>query len=350
MKQNIAIHESLSGFHPHWVAYCQKEGIPFKIVNCYANDIIDQLSDCVALMWHFQDSTPKDFLFAKQLLFSLHANNKIVFPNFYTAWHFDDKLGQKYLLESIGAPFVPSYLFYSSKEANAWVSTTEFPKVFKLRGGAGSRNVKLIKTRKEARKIVRKIFSKGIQQYNAYGSLKERYRKYKLGKNSFYDVFKGLLRFIYSPPYARIAGRERGYVYFQDFIPNNDSDIRVIVIHNKAFAIKRMVRKNDFRASGSGNILYEKKHFDEATIKLSFELATKLKSQSAAFDFVYKDGKPLVVEVSYGFVKEGYDACPGYWDSEMNWHEGPFNPYGWMVDTIIKSINRLKDNEVDSKD
>jgi glutathione synthase/RimK-type ligase-like ATP-grasp enzyme len=50
---------------------------------------------------------------------------------------------------------------------------------------------------------------------------------------------------------------EKNYVYFQDFIPQNDFDIRIIVIGKRAFAIKRMVRKGDFRASGSGNIKYD---------------------------------------------------------------------------------------------
>jgi len=97
-----------------------------------------------------------------------------------------------------------------------------------------------------------------------------------------------------------------------------------------------MVRKNDFRASGSGNILYEKENFQIDTIKLSFDLTEKLKSQCAAFDFVYDStGKALVVEVSYGFVTAGYDPCVGYWDKSLNFHEGPFNPQEWMVETLI---------------
>lgn len=40
-----------------------------------------------------------------------------------------------------------------------------------------------------------------------------------------------------------------------------------------------MVRENDFRASGSGSIHYEKELFDETTLKLSFEIAKKLKTQ-----------------------------------------------------------------------
>lgn len=131
-------------------------------------------------------------------------------------------------------------------------------------------------------------------------------------------------------------GREVGYIYFQDFIPNNDHDIRVIVIGDKAFAIKRMVRKNDFRASGSGNILYDKQYFDDQVIKLSFDIQVKLKSQCTAMDFVYKDDNPLLVEVSYGFVPEVYEDCPGYWDENLNWHEGKFDPYGRMVELVLR--------------
>ena len=180
-----------------------------------------------------------------------------------------------------------------------------------------------------------KSFGKGFSQYDAISNLKERIRKYFLGKTELYDVFKGFVRLIYPTKYAIVAGRERGYVYFQEYIPDCDHDIRVIVVNDKAFAIKRMVRENDFRASGSGCILYEKKLFDENLIRISFDLAKKLQTQSVAFDFVYSQGYPLLVEISYGFVKEGYDPCVGYWDSDMNWYPGAFDPCAWMVESLL---------------
>ena len=62
----------------------------------------------------------------------------LFFPNFKTVWHFDDKLGQKYLFESIKAPLVTSYAFLYKAGALLWANKASFPKVFKLRGGAGS--------------------------------------------------------------------------------------------------------------------------------------------------------------------------------------------------------------------
>ena len=286
-------------------------------------------------MWHHHQGSPQDLIAAKPILFALQQAGIKVFPDFNTNWHFDDKLGQKYLLEAIGAPLVPTWIFYSKVEALNWAKSTDFPKVFKLRGGAGSANVKLIKTKKEAIKIINKAFGKGFKNYDKWGSLKERYRKWRLGKNNTLDVIKGVARFFIEPSYSTILGRERGYVYFQDFIPGNDHDIRVIVIGNKAFAIKRMVRKNDFRASGSGHIKYEKEHFDPQLIHLAFNIHKKLKSQCTAMDFVFDQSQPKIVEISYGFSPEGYDACQGYWDENLNWHEGAFDPYGWMIEEVL---------------
>lgn len=332
----IAIHHRPSGFSKHWINYCEETNIPYKIVNCYSNSIIDDLNDCDALMWHFHQTNHKDVLFAKQLVYSLQAAGKKVFPDFYTAWHFDDKVGQKYLLESIEAPLVPSYIFYDKKEALDWADNATFPKVFKLRRGAGSSQVKLIGNKKVARKLIRKAFGSGFSQYDSGSNLKERWRLYRIGKTNLLNVLKGVIRLGYTTKFDRVAGNEKGYVYFQDFIPENSSDTRVIVINNKAFAIRRMVRENDFRASGSGIVEYKKELFDEETVKLSFDLADRINSQSLALDFVYNDGQPLIVEVSFGFTCEVYESCEGYWDRAMNWHAGPFNPQEWMVETILE--------------
>lgn len=335
----IAIHNSTFGFHPRWITYCEKQGIPFKLVNCYANDLIEQLEGCKALMWHFNQGSHRDNIIAKQILFALEHTGLQVFPNFRTAWHFDDKVAQKYLFEAVGAPLVPSYVFFDKQEALRWVDQTTFPKVFKLRGGAGSQNVRLVHTKTECIKLINKAFGRGFPKYDAWGSLKERIYKFQRGKMPFFEVVKGIIRLFYAPPYARLGASEVGYVYFQDFIPNNDSDIRIIVIGNKAFGLKRFVRDNDFRASGSGSFAYDRELFDINTVKISFEINKRLNLQVGVFDFVFdENNKPLIVELSYGYSHEAYDNCPGYWDENLVWHEGKTTKEEWMVDLVINQL------------
>lgn len=332
----IAIHNS-GGFAPRWVEYCTKAGIEFKLVNAYDSDIISQVENCDAFMWHFKHYDYKDVLFAKQLLFSLEENGLKVFPDFHTAWPFDDKIGEKYLLEAIHAPLVPSYVFYTKSDALKWISGTSFPKVFKLRGGSGASNVKLALNSREARKLVSKSFGRGFAQFDRIGYLKERIRLWKEGKDSFIGVLKGVARLFIITDFAKMHGREKGYAYFQDFIPNNTYDIRVCVIGNKAFAIKRLSREGDFRASGSGNLIYDKQQIDERCIIAAFSVNEKLKMQSVGFDFIFDEAQePMIVEISYCYTPQAYDNCEGYWTSDMQWHEGThFDFCGWMIENML---------------
>jgi len=336
----IAIHHNPGLFSDRWIEYCKENSINYKIVNCYDSDIMGQLNDCDALMWHFSHVNYKDKLFAKQLLFSIELSGKKVFPDFRTCWHFDDKVGQKYLLETIGAPLVPSYVFYTKRDAQKWVNKTTFPKVFKLRGGAGSSNVKLVRSRKEAQRIVSKAFYLGFSQFDRWAYLKERIRKVREGQDSDIGIFKGIGRLFIPTEYAKMHHKEKGYVYFQDYIPDNTFDIRVIVIGNKAFAIKRMNRSNDFRASGSGLLVYQKTEINDECIKIAFEVNNILKAQCLAYDFVFNEKKePLIVEISFGFSAHAYDLCPGFWTSDMEWHHCKFNPQYWIIENLILSIS-----------
>lgn len=331
----IAIHHRQGSFSERWIEYCEKESIDYKLVDAFDNTIIEQLKDCDVFMWHHHHALYKDVLTAKRILFALeHAGIK-VFPNFNTGWHFDDKVAQKYLLEAIGAPLVPSYVFYDKEQALEWAKKTTYPKVFKLKGGAGASNVKLVKNYSHAVALINKAFGRGFSQFDRIGYLKERFNKFRNGKISFISTLKSLIRIFILPKFAKHQSREKGYIYFQEFIPNNDFDTRVVVINGEvAAAEKRFVRKGDFRASGSGLFDYEDINID--LIKVAFDVAHKLNLQSVAFDFILdKNEKPLIVEISYGFGVTGINNVPGYWDKQLNWYEGYFNPQEWMVENFL---------------
>lgn len=334
----IAIHKSSWGFSSEWINYCEKNNISYKIVNCYTSDIISQLEDCEVLMWHHHHSDAKDVLFAKGVLFALEQAGKKVFPEFNAGWHFDDKVGQKYLLEAVGAPMAKTWVFYEKSDALKWIEQTSFPKVFKLRGGAGSTNVKLIRTKSHAKKMVRRAFGKGFPAYDKWNDLKEQYLRYTQGRLVWMSLVKSIRRVFVSTRFAKTVGNQKGYVYFQEFIPNNDSDIRVIAIGDRAFAIKRMTRPNDFRASGGGVIMFDKALIDERCIKVAFETSKKINATVVAYDFVFDScNNPLIVEINYGFAHQPYFNCPGYWDRDLVWHEGKFNQVEWILEEYLKN-------------
>lgn len=341
----IAIHDNLDGFSKEWISYCEKNNLNYIVVNAYDTNIIEQLKEVDIFLWHHHHAYYKDVLFSKQLLFSLEQAKKIVFPDFFTGWHFDDKVGQKYLLEAISAPIVPSYVFYSKNEALKWAYSTEYPVVFKLRGGAGSANVKLVKTRSECLYLINKSFGKGFSQFDKVGYLKEQFLKFVNRKATIKDVFRGVKRILFNTEFGKMAKREKGYVYFQKFIPNNTFDTRIVIIGGEiAFGEKRFVRKNDFRASGSGEFSYE--DINLKAVEIAFNVAQLLELQAVAFDFITDEkGNSLIVEISYGFGTNGLKGCSGYWDSSLNWHvHKSYDISGLILNNLIdKYKNKISD-------
>ena len=336
----IAIQNTPGTFSDKWIEYCEQNSINYKIVNCYASDIIQQLEDCDGLMWHWLHSDSKAMLFARQLTYTLQKAGKKIFPDTNTCWHFDDKVGQKYLLEALGAPLVPSYVFYDEDEAIAWAQQTNYPKVFKLRGGAGSLNVSIVNNLAKAIELIKRAFGEGVSPIpSLHTDIKTKLKKIKSLSQLWKKITK-LNKYIEDTRNdKKMFSLEKGYAYFQEFIPDNDHDIRVIVIGQKAFAIKRIVRDNDFRASGSGMIIHAPDQIPLDCIKSGFELAKKLNTQCIAVDYIFQKDKMLLIEISYGFASKGYLNCPGYWDADLKWHEGTFTPEWFMISDFLKSFN-----------
>ncbi|HOJ19261.1 MAG TPA: hypothetical protein PLT92_11935 [Ignavibacteriaceae bacterium] len=332
----IAIHHTPGSFSDRWIEYCKKTNTSYKIVSAYANDIVEECRDCDIFLWNHLQNRYRDLLFAKSLMVSLEIAGKKVFPDFRTCWHFDDKIGQKYLLESVNAPFVPTYIFFDKKSALEWINETDFPKVFKLSRGASSNNVRLVKSKTKAVRLIKRGFNKGFTQINRWNEWKERYRLFRQLKKPYFWLVKGLIYLVTRSEFDKMQAPEKGYIYFQDFIANNKYDIRVIVIGDKAFAIKRMTRERDFRASGSGKINYDHNEIDTRCVSTAFRINSILKTQCIAYDFVFDaQNNPLIIEISYGFLSGVYDSCEGYWDRDLVWHQGKIFPQYWIIENLI---------------
>lgn len=336
----IAIHHRVGSFSEKWIQYCDSNKIQYKIVNCYSNNIISDLEGCNVLLWHWVHGDYKAVIFARQLIASLEMKGLRIFPNIKTCWHFDDKVGQKYLLESIGAPLVPSYVFYDKQKALDWAVSTTYPKVFKLRSGAGAMNVQMLHDVRDAKYIIKKMFSSGLKYYSGY-LWKERLWHFKRDRDlrSFLNLSKGLGRVFIRTDEEKFLPKNVHYVYFQEFISGNNFDYRVMVLGgNRAFCFKRFVRDGDFRASGSGKSLFQKDDVPIDMLEISYSIAKKLALQSVAIDYVFQSGKPLIVEMSYAFGNKAFPIWPGYWDENLEWIEEAVAPEDIIIEQMLYCV------------
>lgn len=338
---NLAIHHRVGSFSDRWVAYCEEQGIPFKLVDCFATDIIEQLDGVDALMWHWHQADPSEMLFAKELTQVISKMGVRVFPDVDTCWHYDDKVAQKYLFEALKMPLVPSYVFYSKGDAVEWANQVSYPKVFKLRGGASSVNVQLVRNRAQALRLIGQAFGRGFPSISRKAILDDRVRQFRQKKNlnGLLGIVKCLGRFILPSAKERFGPRQVGYAYFQDFIAQNEWDTRLVVIGDRCIGVRRYCRKGDFRASGSGQPAYDLDYFPQEMIAEAFKSAKKLKMQSVAFDFIVHQGKYLIVEVSYCFIIGAfYDDCPGYWTRDLEWIDAPVDPQRFILEDLLETF------------
>jgi hypothetical protein len=347
-KLEIAVHSAPDlredNFAPRWIESLEAAGATIRVCDFRATDIIDQLRGVDGAMWHFYHS-PRDRQVAPKVLTAIEAGLRIpVFPNWASRWHYDEKIAQHYLLESVGAPEVKTWIFWDRQSAEQFTRSCSYPVVFKLSLGAGSSNVIKLDSPSVARDFVRRMFDRGIQPstFNEYApnriphSLRDLRASLRRGFEGARYMITGEL-----PPVLGNHHVQKQYLYLQDFMPDNSGDIRITVIGDRAFGFIRRNRPGDFRASGSGIIDWNPAEIPEKAVRIAHRVSLECGFQSMAYDFLIDEmGDPRVNEISYCYANFAVADCPGYWDRELVWHSGSIWPEHAQAEDFLRELNQ----------
>lgn len=312
-----------------WEDYCIDNKLDFELVDCYRSDIIDHLKGFTHLLWHFGNYEFQDMLFARSILYSAKEMGLKVFPDYDSSWHFDDKIAETYLLQSVNAPIPDSLMFYRYEDCEQQINDNEidFPIIAKLRGGSGSHNVKLLRTPTELLRYARKMFGSGI---SPSPSLMYKTVSNARTSRNWETMIKRVKRapeFFRTLKNAKKFPNEKEYVFLQEFIPNDGYDLKIVVVGDKLSFIGRNIRKGEFRASGGGDLFYDRSYVTKNIIESAFRTSDLLNFQCMGYDYVVnKDtGEGKIIEISYGFSHAALLGAGGYFDREGNWHDVPMD-------------------------
>ncbi len=325
-----------------FISYCKENNIPYEIVDCYKSEIISDLYNFSALVWHYQNYVVADLLESRNIIQAADNMGLVTFPSPKMNWHFDDKIAEMYALESVNAPIPNSWVFYEKEKCLDWLKTqAKYPIVAKLRCGSGSNNVKLIRSKEEGVSYAHRMFSKGFDPspsiaYKAYSKLQS-----SKDLNMIISRIKKIPQFLKSRKNAKMMPIEKGYCYFQEFIPNNGYDLKVVVIGDKMTFCARNVRKNDFRASGGGDFYYDRSLLTDQIIDIAYAAADKLNMECVGFDFVVNktNGESKIIEMCYGFDYEVQKDLGAYVDREHQWHEESVCVPDEIIQKIVGKVN-----------
>ena len=340
----IAIHHVKGTFSGNWIKYCERNNVEYQIVDVFSLSIKTIVINFKGLMWNWDLNDDRSMLVSRDIIYALGTLKFPVFPDFKTCSFYENKLLQKYLFEIHSIPTPKSCAQFDKQKSLSFISNCSYPIVFKLKTGAGSHNVKLIYNKKEAKNFVNRLFKNGLNPLNFVERSKDRLRAFKKKKN-----IRLLISFIISlfniifkvkPPQYKLRNREIGYFYTQEYIDDNKYDDRIVIIGNRCYCLRRYCRTGDFRASGSGNFEYDHNIFPKESIQICFDAAYKLKSQCVAFDVIYKNCKPLIIEMSYSFSSgHPYCNCDGFFDKDLKWHSEFVSPEDAMIIDFLNKID-----------
>jgi glutathione synthase/RimK-type ligase-like ATP-grasp enzyme len=329
-------------YSDRWLALAADAGIQTRIVDASRPDLFEQLAGCDGFMWRFGYRAPER-LVAKRILAAVeHALGIPVFPAWKSAWHFEDKISQYYLLQAAGIPLPRTWMFWDKEAALKFLETASFPLVIKLANGYRSGNVRLLSSADEGAYWVEQLFGPGIWSLGPRPDASVSRRMIQRAKAAV-----RALAGIAAPLPSLRDELQRGYFYVQEFLPGNEFDTRVTVIGNRAFAYRRMNRPGDFRASGSGRPNWDSSQIDLEMVRLAFLTAQRLDTQSVAIDGMRRGDERVLGEVSYTYVSWMVRDCPGHWilhgdaaAGDLEWVEGYMAPDDAIFEDFVAELRR----------
>ena len=328
MSYKIAIHPDgfrhrngeEQSFSRRWIELAAEANIVVQLVDAYDQDVLLKIRECDGFMWRF-DYVPPSLTLAKRLLPAIEHGLRIpVFPSWKSGWHFEDKVAQHYLLKAAGIPMPQTWVFWRVEDALGFCEQATYPLVMKLAHGFQSANVALIRNPSEAMCWSRRMFRHGVRSIRSSAA--------SLPRRMVHTLHDGmpLLGGSRENQFTELQG---GYLLLQEFVPANEFDIRATVIGNRGYVFRRFNRPGDFRASGSGRGDWDPTQIDLTAVRLAFEVARALDTESVAVDILSRQGQPLVVEISYTFASWAVRDCPGHWllrgdpaTGKLDWIDG----------------------------
>lgn len=213
----LGVVKEFSGAHFHYVAACNDLAVPCRVLDLSGPDWIDVVknSGCDAFL------VRPDYLVKawkdrqdERVRFMAEELGLVVWPTPTELWLYESKRRTIDWLTAHGVPHPHSWVFDSERDALEFATSAELPIVLKSDFGSGSSGVRIIRSRSELERAVRRSFRRGVRL-----------------------------------PGAHPMDRQWGTVFLQEYLPDV-REWRAIRVGRSFFALEKL-KRGDFH-SGSG--------------------------------------------------------------------------------------------------
>lgn len=239
--------------------------------------------------------------FIEDVIYNLEMLGLRVIPSFNYLKTHNNKIAMELLRERSDLECVKSIrssIFGTIEELKSSPVLFDFPVVLKPAVGAMSR---------------------GVTKANNSEELIKKARKISRSPNLFHDAKELLRKVKYHSRYSQESFFRSKFIV-QNFIKGLENDWKVLVYGKKCFVLYRGNRKNDFRASGSGNFIF-RRELPEGLLDFAFKIKEYFKVANISLDIGFDGHRFHLIE--FQFVYYGtttLEKSPFYFEkSENNW-------------------------------
>jgi glutathione synthase/RimK-type ligase-like ATP-grasp enzyme len=279
---------------PEWLhefqGACERLELRQRLIDIGNDNWMSQLDGVDVFVWRLTMGDPSMMAEARTKIPLIQSMGIRSFPDSLMLWLYEDKIRQTFFLRKHGYPTPYTAVFFTREAALDYLSKATYPLVTKSHTGAGGDGVNLLRSPREAERLLNAVFCK----QSLWSKITEKYYYLPRTRKGNFLVAR---KFRYRDSCPR-------YAYFQEFIPGNSGDLRVATVGpDLVSAFWRRNRANDFRASGSG--MWEA--FSETTLPggacdLALEISNRHGFTSMAYDFLQSARGWVIGEISYTFV------------------------------------------------
>ncbi len=237
--------------------------------------------------------------FIEDIIYGLELAGAVLIPSYKYLKAHSNKVFMEILRDLSPLPEIKNLTakhYGSYEEAIQDAENFDYPVVIKSAEGAMSKNVVLAHNKNELKNVIKKLA--------ATRNLKEETREFI---RSF--KYKG---------YQKQSKFRKKFI-IQNFIPDLSNDWKVLVFGNKYYIFQRHVRKNDFRASGSGQSQYlygSKSPVPEGIFSLSKKIKDTLDLPMVSLDFALYNNELFLLE-----FQSLYFGTVGQWRSDCYYQD-----------------------------
>lgn len=278
----IAVIDDGSSEHTRYLKACEELGVECRLVAWSASDWLARLRDakCHGVLVHpMLSDRVRRARFDERLWTMSRGLGLPTFPLPHEAWLYESKRRMADWLDARDIPRAATRIFYSRDEAHAFAANAEYPILCKSDLGASGDGVTLVRSRREAGRLVERAFLGGLPRRGSYW-----------------------------------CDAEWGVILFQDFIPDA-REFRILQFGQAWFGHEKLREAGGWRHSGSGNFAWTVP--PEAALDLCLRTSRVGGFRAMNYDVLWtEDGRPLINELqaffgSYNPSQMYVDGKPG---------------------------------------